>query len=60
MDSGVFFEREKGIRVWYMMMCEGRRRRRKREGKNERGGGSIDAMRCRFDGMFCEMNLWKE
>jgi hypothetical protein len=42
--SGVFFEREKGIRVWYMMMCEGRRRRRKQEGKNERGGGSIDAM----------------
>jgi hypothetical protein len=42
--SGVFFEREKGIRVWYMMMCEGRRRRRKQEGKNERGGRPIDAM----------------
>ncbi len=53
MASGVCFEREKGIRVWYMMMCEGRRR--KREGKNERGGGSIDAnlMRCDAHLMAC-------
>jgi hypothetical protein len=48
--SGVLFEREKGIRVWYMM-CEGRRRRRKRGGKNERGGGSIDANLMRCDAM---------